>query len=40
MRQIIVGNYEMRYQIASRTTSILRVWQCRENRSFDPDEQR
>jgi plasmid stabilization system protein ParE len=37
VRRIIVGSYEMRYEIAGATINILRLWHCRENRSFEPD---
>jgi plasmid stabilization system protein ParE len=39
VRRIIVGSYEMRYEIAQGTHRgtifILRVWHCREDRSLD-----
>ena len=38
VRRIIVGNYELRYEIAAGTIFILRLWHCRENRSFEPEE--
>ena len=38
VRRIIVGNYELRYEIADATIFILRLWHCRENRSFESDE--
>ena len=38
IRRIIVGNYEMRYEIADATIFILRLWQSRENRSFESDD--
>ena len=38
VRQIIVGNYELRYEIAGGTIFILRRWHCRENRSFESAE--
>ena len=38
VRRIIVGSYEMRYEIASGTIFILRLWHCRENRSFESEE--
>ena len=38
VRRIIVGNYELRYEIADMTIIILRLWHCRENRSFATDE--
>lgn len=34
VRRIMVGAYEMRYEIASGTIFILRLWHCRENRRF------
>lgn len=36
-RRIIVGNYELRYEIASGAIFILRLWHCRENRTFEPE---
>jgi len=38
VRRIIVGNYEMRYEIAAATIFILRCWHCREYRSFESEE--
>ena len=38
VRRIIVGQYEMRYEIATATIFILRLWHCRENRSFESEE--
>jgi len=38
VRRIIVGNYEMRYEIAAGAIFILRLWHSRENRSFDGAE--
>jgi plasmid stabilization system protein ParE len=38
VRRIFVGNYEMRYEIAAGTIVILRLWHCRENRSFESEE--
>ena len=38
VRRIIVGDYEMRYEIAAATIFILRLWHCRENRSFGSEE--
>jgi len=38
VRRIIVGNYELRYEIAAGTIFILRLWHCRENRSFESEE--
>jgi plasmid stabilization system protein ParE len=37
VRRIIVGNYEMRYEIAGGTIFVLRLWHCREHRSFESD---
>lgn len=37
VRRIIVGNYEMRYEITSGAIVILRLWHCRENRSFESE---
>lgn len=37
VRRIIVGNYEMRYEIAGGAIVILRLWHCRENRSFEAE---
>jgi plasmid stabilization system protein ParE len=34
VRRIIVGNYELRYEIVAGTIIVLRLWHCRENRSF------
>jgi plasmid stabilization system protein ParE len=36
VRRIIVGDYELRYEIAGATIFILRLWHLRENRSLDP----
>lgn len=33
VRRIIVGSYELRYEIANATIFILRIWHCRENLS-------
>jgi len=33
VRRIIVGSYELRYEIADATIFILRIWHCREGRS-------
>jgi plasmid stabilization system protein ParE len=33
VRRIVIGNYEMRYEIAAETIFILRLWHSRENRS-------
>ena len=38
VRRIIVGNYELRYEIAAGTIFILRLWHCREIRSFESEE--
>lgn len=35
VRRIIVGHYEMRYEIADATIFILRLWHAREDRAFD-----
>jgi len=37
VRRIIVGHYEMRYEISRATIFILRLWHCRENRGAGPD---
>ena len=37
VRRIIVGHYEMRYEIVSGTIFILRLWHCREYRSFEAE---
>ena len=38
VRRIIVGDYELRYEIAGGSLVILRLWHTRENRSFTPEE--
>lgn len=38
VRRIIVGDYELRYEIANATIFILRLSHCRENRSFETDD--
>ncbi len=38
VRRIVVGNYEMRYEIADATIFILRLWHSREERSFGSDD--
>jgi plasmid stabilization system protein ParE len=38
VRRIIVGNYELRYEIATGTVIVLRLWHFRENRSFEADD--
>lgn len=35
VRRIIVGDYEVRYEIAAEVIFVLRIWHCREDRSFD-----
>ena len=35
VRLIIVGEYEARYEIAAETVFILRLWSCRDKRSFE-----
>jgi plasmid stabilization system protein ParE len=37
VRRIVVGNCEMRYEIASGTIFILRLWHSRENRGSEPE---
>ena len=32
IRRILVGSYEMRYEIRDSTTYVLRIWQTREER--------
>lgn len=38
VRRIIVGDYELRYEIADATIVILRLWHCRENRSAKAED--
>jgi plasmid stabilization system protein ParE len=38
VRRIVVGNYELRYEIAGATIFVLRLWHSRENRSFEPED--
>lgn len=38
VRRIIVGHYEMRYEIASGTIFILRLWHSREGRGFAAED--
>lgn len=38
VRRIIVGNYELRYEIADGTIFILRLWHCRENRGVEAND--
>jgi len=37
VRRIIVGTYELRYEIVGATIFILRLWHSRESRSFEPE---
>ena len=37
VRRIIVGNYEMRYEIAQGAIFILRLWHSREDRGLGPE---
>lgn len=34
VRRIVVGDYELRYEIADGTVFILRLWHCREDRKL------
>ena len=38
VRRIVVGNYELRYEIADAEIFILRLWHSRENRGFEPED--
>lgn len=38
VRRIIVGSYELRYEVARETIFVLRIWHCRENRRFGPED--
>jgi plasmid stabilization system protein ParE len=38
VRRIIIGNYEVRYEIVDASIFILRLWHTSENRSFEADE--
>jgi len=38
VRRLILGNYELRYEIAAGTIFILRLWHCRESRGFGSEE--
>lgn len=38
VRRILVGNYELRYEIAKGAILILRLWHCRAYRSGEPEE--
>lgn len=37
VRRIIVGDYELRYEISAASILILRLWRCREARSEEPE---
>lgn len=37
VRRIVVGHYEIRYQLAGDLIIVLRLWHQRKNRSFDAD---
>ena len=39
VRRILVGHYELRYEIAGGDLFILRLWHTRENRGFGPGEE-
>ena len=39
VRRIFAGNYELRYELANAAIFILRLWHCRENRSFESDSE-
>jgi plasmid stabilization system protein ParE len=32
VRRLIVGDYELRYELADTTITVLRLWHCREDR--------
>ncbi|HEY3798777.1 MAG TPA: type II toxin-antitoxin system RelE/ParE family toxin [Caulobacteraceae bacterium] len=32
VRRLIVGNYEMRYEVRERDIGIVRIWHCKEDR--------
>lgn len=34
VRRILIGSYELRYEIAAQTNFILRLWHSRENRTL------
>ncbi|TBR25259.1 type II toxin-antitoxin system RelE/ParE family toxin [bacterium] len=34
VRRIFVGRYELRYEVAPRTVTVLRVWHAREDRGL------
>ncbi len=38
VRRIIVGDYELRYEIAAGIIFILRLWHCRKKRSFESED--
>ena len=38
VRRIIVGNYQLRYELADATIFILRLWHCRENRTPEAED--
>ena len=38
VRRIIVGHYELRYELADLRIIILRLWHHREDRAFDDGE--
>jgi plasmid stabilization system protein ParE len=38
VRRILVGDYELRYEIADATIFVLRLWHARESRSFGPED--
>ena len=37
VRRIVVGSYELRYEVDGPTIFILRLWHSRENRRFEPE---
>ena len=37
VRRIVVGHYEMRYELTGDLIIVLRLWHQRESRSFDED---
>jgi hypothetical protein len=37
VRRVIVGQFEMRYELAEASIVILRVWHCREYRNPDSE---
>ncbi len=38
VRRVIVGDYELRYELSAGTIIVLRLWHCRENRRFDSED--